>query len=113
VDLTRRVSPCHHQALLQSGGVRPLRRHHRSQRTTRHDRRDCLLESPIDAAGKTAWITSAFRSELPLAFLRVQAALYFDAPVGGAQQVLPLSPTSFAVFAQLAASPLYQALAPG
>ena len=40
-------------------------------------------------------------------------ALYFDAPIGGTKQVLDSSAASFAAFAQVAASPLYQAPAPG
>ena len=71
------------------------------------------LENPLDPAGKADWITSAFLDEIPQTFPRVQMALYFDAPIGGTQQVLDSSPESFAAFAQVAASPLYQAPAPG
>ncbi|HEY5110043.1 MAG TPA: glycosyl hydrolase [Acidimicrobiales bacterium] len=70
-------------------------------------------ENPLDTAGKADWINSAFLQEIPQAFPRVQVALYFDAPIGGTQQVLTSSAGSFAAFVQVAASPLYQALAPG
>ncbi len=71
------------------------------------------LENPLDPAGKADWITSAFLQEIPAEFPRVQVALYFDSPIGGSQQVLTSSAASFAAFAQVAASPLYQAVAPG
>ena len=71
------------------------------------------LENPLDPAGKADWITSAFLTEIPQTFPRVEMALYFDAPIGGTGQVLDTSAASFAAFAQVAASPLYQAPAPG
>lgn len=71
------------------------------------------VENPLDSTAKASWITSAFSQEIPTAFPRVQAALYFDAPVGSSDQVLTSSPTAFQAFAQVAALPLYQAAAPG
>ena len=60
------------------------------------------------------WQTTTGASvPFPTAFPRVQAALYFDAPVGSSDQVLTSSPTAFQAFAQVAALPLYQAAAPG
>ena len=71
------------------------------------------LEDPLDPSAKANWITSAFLQEIPQAFPRVQVALYFDAPIGGTQQVLTSSAAAFSAFVQVAASPLYSALAPG
>jgi len=71
------------------------------------------IENPLDPAGKATWITSAFLQEIPSSFPRIRAALYFDAPIGGTGQLLTSSAASFAAFVQVAASPLYQAAAPG
>jgi hypothetical protein len=71
------------------------------------------LEDPLDPSAKANWITSAFLQEIPRAFPWVQVALHFDAPIGDTQQVLTSSADAFSAFTQVAASPLYQALAPG
>lgn len=71
------------------------------------------IQDPLRLSGKADWILSTFLTEIPQVFPRVQAALYFDAPVGGTRQVLQLADGSLAAFTQVAADPQYQAPAPG
>ena len=70
------------------------------------------VEQPGDPTAKSGWISSALEREIPQAFPRVRAVLYFDAPGRGFSYALSSSTQALQAFAQVAGSAGYQARLP-
>jgi mannan endo-1,4-beta-mannosidase len=70
------------------------------------------VERPGDPSAKAAWITSAFEREIPGAFPRIRAVLYFDAPGRGFSFALSSSGAALQAFRQVAQASGLQAAAP-
>jgi len=70
------------------------------------------VENESDPTAKADWITSALGQEIPQAFPRVGAVLYFDAPGRGFSYALSSSSAALDAFKVQAASAHYQGDAP-
>jgi beta-mannanase len=70
------------------------------------------VEIPGNPSAKAAWITDAFLTEIPQAFPRIKAVLYFDSAGHGYTYPIDSDPASLAAFKQVVADPYYQQAAP-